>query len=79
VQLVARNLAPEAGCQVCGAAASRADWERRLCDACWRGLDEDEQEMLLPLCNCPRAGLCGYDGSYDPYAGGVQLVVAGPR
>lgn len=79
VQLLARNLAPVVGCQVCRAAASRVDWERVLCEACWRGLDEDEREMLLPLCNSPRAGLCGYDGSYDPYAGGVQPVIAGPR
>lgn len=78
VQLLARNLAPEVGCQVCRAAASWADWERVLCEACWRGLDRDERETLLPLSNSPRAGLCGYDGSYDPYAGGVEPVVAGP-
>jgi hypothetical protein len=78
VQLLARNLAPEVGCDVCRAAAAWADWERALCEACWRRLDDDEREMLMPLCNSPRAGLCGYDGSDDPYDGGVQLVGAAP-
>ncbi len=37
-----------------------------LCDECREALEEEEEdefEMYLPVCNSPRMGVCGYDGS----------------
>ena len=64
VLLLARNLAPEMLCEVCGKPADflGGNYEgefRELCEEC---ADEDTQEQLLPVVNSPRADVCGYTG-----------------
>jgi hypothetical protein len=67
VTLLARNLPPEMLCHVCGKPATE------LCVECaWEGTglfceehaEEHEcgEEMLLPVVNSPRVGVCGYSG-----------------
>lgn len=66
-QVLARNLAPAWPCQACGAPASL------LCNQCEKGLvcracarkHRCGDDMLLPLANSPRAGVCGYSGDGD--------------
>jgi hypothetical protein len=72
--LLARNLAPGLCCDRCSDPARWVDWQQTLCEGCHHELAEDEQELMLPLCNSPRAGFCGYDGADDPFAGGVRLA-----
>ena len=70
VRLLARNIAPEFSCSSCGESAT---WICRdmydsdnpfLCDECGEKHDED---MLLPVTNSPRMGVCGYSGESDFY------------
>ena len=68
VQLLARNEEPEVMCQrckqylateICGPCDCRGQgW---LCEAC---AEEHEcgEEVMLPVVNSPRAGVCGYSG-----------------
>ncbi len=67
IQVLARNEAPLISCEVCGKPATEvcaqciyegAGW---LCEAC---AEEHEcgEEMLLPVVNSPRVGMCGYTG-----------------
>jgi hypothetical protein len=67
IQVLARNEAPLISCERCGKAASEVcaqciyqggGW---LCDAC---AEEHAcgEEMLLPVVNSPRVGMCGYTG-----------------
>jgi len=67
IQVLARNEAPLISCEVCGKPATEvcaqciyegAGW---LCDAC-AGEHECGEEMLLPVVNSPRVGMCGYTG-----------------
>jgi hypothetical protein len=66
VLLLARNEPPAIACGVCGAPATQVDTEQAwqgegwLCDACAAKADS---EMLLPVVNSPRTGVCGYTGS----------------
>jgi hypothetical protein len=68
VVLLARNVAPEVTCQICGKAMAtqictecQYEDEGWLCARCAAkhpcGLD-----MCLPVVNSPRAGVCGYTG-----------------
>lgn len=64
LRLLARNDAPEFTCAVCGAPATEIDVEAMyedenpfFCDA-----HAEEREMLLPVVNSPRMGVCGYAG-----------------
>jgi hypothetical protein len=65
VQLLARNDPPAIPCGECGAPATQIDAEQAwdetgwLCDAC---AAKQEPEILLPVANSPRAGVCGYTG-----------------
>lgn len=67
IQLLAKNIMPEILCVDCGAAATQictqCSWKGRglLCDDC---VSEHEcgEEMLLPVVNSPRMGVCGYTG-----------------
>lgn len=68
VDLLARNDAPQVACQQCGkqpATQICTDCQCRdqgwLCDDC---ADEHEcaSELLLPVVNSPRVGVCGYCG-----------------
>lgn len=67
IQVLARNEAPLIACQVCGKPATEVcsqciyEGEGWLCDAC---AEEHAcgEEMLLPVVNSPRVGMCGYTG-----------------
>jgi hypothetical protein len=65
IQILARNTLPIIPCDVCGEPATslctQCIYEDKgcLCDACAKNHACGE-EMLLPLVNSPRAGVCGY-------------------
>ena len=68
IQILARNAPPEISCDVCGQTAatqicSECQWEDRgwLCQKCAQTHDCGE-EMMLPVVNSPRTGVCGYSG-----------------
>jgi len=67
IQILARNDPPQITCEVCGKAAtqvcSQCIWEDKgwLCDMCARE-HECGEDMLLPVVNSPRVGMCGYTG-----------------
>ncbi len=67
VTILSRNMAHEFVCSRCG--VNRAQWvwpdgfydgDAFRCDEC---LEEGEEEYYLPVCNSPRMGMCGYEGS----------------
>jgi len=67
VTVLARNEPPEIPCVSCGKPATQvcteciysdAGW---LCDTC-AAAHECGEEMLLPVVNSPRVGVCGYTG-----------------
>ncbi len=70
IQILARNNPPIVACDVCGEPATslcpQCIYEDNgcLCDACAKNHACGE-EMLMPLVNSPRAGVCGYTGQ-DP-------------
>lgn len=72
IQILARNIPPFVPCDVCGKPAahicSQCIYENKgcLCDVCVKSHECDE-EMLLPLVNSPRAGVCGYTGQDPAY------------
>jgi len=67
VQLLARNEPPPLTCTVCGRPATQVCTqcidmdEGWLCDECASD-HECGEEMLLPVVNSPRVGMCGYTG-----------------
>ncbi len=72
IQILARNNLPLVPCDVCGEPAtttcSQCVYEDKgcLCDACAKD-HECGEEMLLPMVNSPRAGVCGYTGQDPAY------------
>lgn len=70
VQLLARNEPPPLTCHVCGRPATLVCTqcidmdEGWLCDECASD-HECGEEMLLPVVNSPRVGMCGYAGDPD--------------
>ncbi len=69
IQLLARNMPPLIPCGVCGKPATsvctvcvyeEAGW---LCARCAK-THECGEEMLLPVVNFPRAGMCAYGAGY---------------
>lgn len=65
--LVARNLTPEIGCKKCKAPATRVilcydKHDGAYCEACAEKLPEENQDVMLPVVNSPRMGVCGYTG-----------------
>ena len=66
-EIMARNLPPEIRCTECGAIATHVcceciyEDEGWLCDKCSEA-HECGEEMLLPVVNSPRVGVCGYCG-----------------
>jgi Plasmid pRiA4b ORF-3-like protein len=72
IQILARNNLSLVPCDVCGEPAtttcSQCVYEDKgyLCDACAKG-HECGEEMLLPMVNSPRAGVCGYTGQDPAY------------
>ena len=67
IQLLARNEPPSITCDVCGKIATQVCtqciWDNKgwLCDECARE-HECGEDMLLPVVNSPRVGMCGYTG-----------------
>lgn len=67
IKILARNEPPQIFCNVCGGIATQVcsqciyedtGW---LCDKCGRE-HECGEDMLLPVVNSPRVGMCGYTG-----------------
>ncbi len=73
IEILARNTLPLVPCDVCGKPAtitcSQCIYEDQgyLCDACAKD-HACGGEMLLPVVNSPRAGVCGYTGQARAYA-----------
>ena len=78
IRILAKNNMPDHRCSVCGEKAayinSWADYEDDivfLCEECTDKLEEGELEVdvdldaLLPVCNSPRMGVCGYIGGFE--------------
>lgn len=69
IRLLARNEPPDIPCAQCGKPATQicvGCEGATLCDAC-APEHECGEDMLLPLLNSPRAGVCGYCGpSVEP-------------
>jgi hypothetical protein len=67
IQIMARNNPPVISCRVCGKPATQVvagyyDAEDgALCDKCAKKSEYGE-DMLLPVVNSPRVGVCGYTG-----------------
>jgi hypothetical protein len=71
VRILARNDPPDIRCQICGkpatAVCSQCIYEGTgwVCDECAKR-HECGEDMLLPVVNSPRVGMCGYTGdAYD--------------
>jgi len=72
VRLLARNVPAKHQCADCGAPADYIcmecayDYENPFyCDECSEKHDHDD--MLLPVANSPRMGVCGYGGEQDTF------------
>ncbi len=73
VEILARNKAPEIPCDECGKSpavqiCTECQWEGVgwLCQDCVGG-HECDKEMLLPVVNSPRTGVCGYTGELEQW------------
>lgn len=72
VEVLARNDPPTFPCASCGKPATWTctecmyDGTGDLCDDC-APAHECGEEMMLPLVNSPRAGVCGYPGPEDEF------------
>jgi len=70
VRVLARNYPPEIKCVSCGKPATRVcveciyDEGGWLCEDC-ASSHECGEDMLLPVVNSPRTGVCGYTGEVD--------------
>lgn len=67
IQLMARNDPPEIQCVTCQKAATRVctqciNWDEGWCCSDCAAAHECGDEMLLPVVNSPRVGVCGYTG-----------------
>jgi len=67
VHILAKNDPPRIVCEMCGELATKVcaecicEGEGWLCDKCAQE-HECGQDMLLPVVNSPRVGMCGYTG-----------------
>lgn len=68
IRILARNELPQIRCEVCGKIATRvcpncihSEDEAWFCDNCARK-HECGEDILLPVVNSPRVGVCGYTG-----------------
>ncbi len=72
IQILARNNLPVVACDVCGEPArslcTQCIYKDKgcLCDTCAKN-HACSEELLLPLVNSPRAGVCGYTGQNPAY------------
>lgn len=70
IQIMARNEPPSIACDECGKPATQVCphciWNGKgwLCDKCGSKHECDE-EILLPVVNSPRVGMCGYTGDCE--------------
>ena len=78
VRLLARNIPPKFHCVKCGKDAAyiccKCVYETDnpfFCESCGK---EHEHNILLPVTNSPRMGVCGYDGAQDKYAFSPQSL-----
>lgn len=79
VRLLARNVAPIFRCNKCDATAEYLCMEYIynsdnpfMCGACVECLDYED--MLLPVTNSPRMGVCGYEGELDTFAFSLNKI-----
>jgi hypothetical protein len=69
VRIMARNEPPEIKCDVCGKPAIGVccvcsdENAGRVCEVCGKS-HECGEDMLLPVVNSPRVGMCDYTGGY---------------
>lgn len=70
IVILSRNNPPEIFCDQCGTGRARwinpegfYDGNPFWCEECLAKIEEEEPEYLLPICNSPRMGVCGYEGS----------------
>jgi len=69
VRIMARNDPPELKCDVCGKPATGVccvcsdEDTGRVCEECGK-THECGEDMLLPVVNSPRVGMCDYTGGY---------------
>ncbi len=69
VRIMARNNPPELKCDVCGKPATGVccvcsdEDTGRVCEECGKS-HECGEDMLLPVVNSPRVGMCDYTGGY---------------
>jgi hypothetical protein len=68
-KIMARNDLPDLRCDVCGKPATgvccvcSGESTGRVCDECGK-THECGEDMLLPVVNSPRMGMCDYTGGY---------------
>lgn len=71
VRLLARNIPPQFECEICGKPAVNICIECMYtgdCLYCAQCSEKHEHDdMLLPITNSPRMGVCGYDGELDVF------------
>jgi hypothetical protein len=74
VRLLARNIAPQFQCCSCDNPAEYIDVERIYdsnnpfyCASCAEVDEYGDYNMLLPVTNSPRMGVCGYEGELDVF------------
>jgi hypothetical protein len=67
IQILARNNPPQIICEICGKLATQVcaqciyEGNGWLCDKCAQE-HECGEDMMLPVVNSPRVGMCGYTG-----------------
>ena len=72
IKVLARNHPPKYACISCGKPAKeicvqcQEEGPGFLCEACAKK-HKCGEEMLLPVVNSPRMGVCGYTGEEDPW------------
>lgn len=73
LKILARNIAPEIMCDVCGKNTATHlcmeciyDDKGRLCLSCAKKHPHDHYDMFLPVVNSPRVGECAYTGHAPP-------------
>jgi hypothetical protein len=72
IEILARNILPIVPCDECGKPATTTctqciyEDQGYLCDTCAKD-HECGEDMLLPMVNSPRAGVCGYTGQDPAY------------
>ncbi len=69
IKILVRNIAPEIMCDVCGKKVATHlcmevyDDKGALCLSCAKKHPHDHYDMLMPIVNSPRTGVCGYTGN----------------